>query len=167
MLDFKNNILVQNAISTFKPHMFFLIETHLSANDTFGIPHYKTIYNRIHTHHKAKRHFAEYVSWYVMILQYYTLPIIGKLCDGISLKCKSSGLFILFMGSYMPPEYSMQKLYIIFLSTSLQYCLRIQILYVIPGDMNVIIGDKGKIHKRYRQYWRPSCLDFSVNNHGK
>ena len=64
----------------------------------------------IHTHHKAKRHFGRVcILIRNNILQYYTLSIIDKVYDGIlaiALKCKSSGLSIPFIGSYLQSENS-------------------------------------------------------------
>ena len=60
---FKNNILVHNAIRTFKPHIFVLIEAHLGANDTieFLITKLYYITEYIYTT-KLSATLAEYIS---------------------------------------------------------------------------------------------------------
>ena len=74
------------------------------------ILHYKAIlHNRIHTHHKAKRYFdgACALVWYFTIVYaIYDWRNIWWYNIAISLKCKSSCLSIIFIGSYLQLENS-------------------------------------------------------------
>ena len=83
---------------------------------------------------------------------------------------KSSGLPILFIGSYPPPEnseFGRNSIEFFEHITSILFKYPIFDIYVIAGDMNTRIGDKKDLIKDIDNVEERHILGFSINNHGK